>query len=282
MSVSNNVQSIAQAVADRRQRPLLILYWPDESHVQENDVRDLRKFLRNQQLTRTRKTGLMDVLIETVGGETNVPYLIGQMIHDYAEKIAFLVPNKALSAGAEICLAGHRIIFGEDAVLSPIDTIYTDEEGKQLSETTIEHFRELADESSEDATRSAIVENTIGRIEHQLIADTYRESRVAGRHAQKLLQQYMLKDSSEETITSVLEQLTTQAPSHDWRIDYHIAKEIGLKAERMDEETSDTTKDLAKQIMCEIVTGDRNDGKTGNAAYFLYVTPTPSAPLTGS
>ena len=274
MTESNNCQDIAQAIADKRQRPLLVLYWPDESHVQENDVRELRKFLRKQQLTRTRKIELMDVLIETIGGETNVPYQIGQMIHDYAVEIAFLVPNKALSAGAEICLAGHRIIFGEDAVLSPIDTIYTDDEGKQLSETTIEHFRELADESSEDATRSAIVENTIGRIEHQLIADTYRESRVAGRHAKMLLQQYMLQNSSEETISAVLEQLTTQAPSHDWRIDYHIAKEIGLKVKRMDEETSDMTKNLSKQILCEFVTGDRNDGKTGNAAYFLYATPT--------
>ena len=149
---------------------MLVLYWPDEGGVQENDVGDLRRFLKAQGLTRVQVLPRLDVLIETNGGESEPPYLIGQMLHDYADKISFLVPNKALSAGTEICLAGHQVVLGEDAILSPIDTQISDEEGRWWSETVIEHLRELADGADQEETRTAIIESTIGSISPETIA----------------------------------------------------------------------------------------------------------------
>ena len=90
-------QEQARAISAHRGRSLLVLYWPDDGEVQENDVRDLRKFLKAQGLSRDTVLPRLDVLIETIGGESDPPYLIGQMLHDYADKISFLVPNKALS-----------------------------------------------------------------------------------------------------------------------------------------------------------------------------------------
>jgi len=157
----------------------------------------------------------LDVLIETIGGESDPPYLIGQMLHDYADKISFLVPNKALSAGTEICLAGHQVIMGEDATLSPIDTQFRDDEGRWWSETAIEHFRELADGAEGEDTRTAIIASTIGSIAPETIAKAYRESRVAAQHAEQLLNQHMLKDASPDQIKEVLDRLTKTAPSHE-------------------------------------------------------------------
>ena len=273
MSAENKLQAQAQAVAAERGWPLLVTYWSDDGGIQRSDVKDLRKFLKAQGLTRQGKLVRLDVLIETDGGDTDAPYLIGQMLHDYADKISFLVPNKALSAGTEICLAGNHIIMGEDATLSPIDTQFLDDDENWWSETTIEHFRELADEAQTDATRAAIIENTIGNVSSGIIARVYREGRVAAQHAKQLLRQYMMKDASQDRVAEVLDRLTKTAPSHEWAIDYHLAKEIGLKVKRMDEGLCDLTGKLVAQIKCEITIGERSDGKTGESAYFMYATP---------
>lgn len=273
MSAENRLQTQAQAVADKRGRPLLVMYWPDEGEIQEGDVRELRKFLKVQGLTRQATLERLDVLIETLGGDTEAPYLIGQMLHDYADRISFLVPSKAISAGTEMCLAGNNIIMGEDATLSPIDTQFSDDEGHRWSETTIEHFRELADGAQSMETGAAIIQSTIGSISPEIIAKVYRASRVAAQHAEKLLNQYMLKDADAELIKEVLNMLTKSSPSHDWAIDYHLAKEIGLKVKRMDEELCDLTGKVVALIKCEIAIGDRGDGKTGDSAYFMYATP---------
>ena len=274
-------QEQAQAIAAHRGRSLLVLYWPDDGEVQEDDVRDLRKFLKAQGLTRDTMLPRLDVLIETIGGESDPPYLIGQMLHDYADKISFLVPNKALSAGTEICLAGHQIIMGEDATLSPIDTQIRDDEGRWWSETAIEHFRELADGAEGEDTRTAIIESTIGSIAPETIAKAYRESRVAAQHAEQLLNQHMLKDASPDQIQEVLDRLTKTAPSHEWAIDYHLAKQIGLKVKRMDEGLNELTKNVASQMKCEIAVGNRRDGKTGNSVYFIFA-PASNEPASGT
>lgn len=271
MNTENKPQ--AQVVADERGRPLLVMYWPDEGGVQRADVRELRKFLKAQGLTRQKKLEHLDVLIETQGGDAEAPYLIGQMLHDYAEQIWFLVPNKAISAGTEICLAGNHIVMGEDATLSPIDTQIHGQDGNWWSETVIEHFRELADGASTVDGSAAIIENTIGRISPDIIAQAYREGRIAAQHAEQLLNQYMLHDAAPEQIKDVLDSLTKTAPSHEWAIDYHLAKEIGLKVKRMDEELCDLTGKLTTQIKCEITIGERSDGKDGDSPYFVYTTP---------
>ena len=195
------------------------------------------------------------------------------MLHDYADNISFLVPNKAVSAGTELCLAGNHIVMGDDATLSPIDTQIKDDDDNWWSETAIEHFRELADGADTEQASAAIIENTIGQIPPDIIAKVYRASRIAAQHAEKLLNQYMLHEAAPDQIAGVLNRLTKAAPSHDWAIDYHLAKEIGLKVKRMDEELCDLTSTLAAQIKCEIAIGDRSDGKTGDSAYFLYATP---------
>lgn len=184
---------------------------------------------------------------------------------------SFLVPNKALSAGTEICLAGHQVVLGEDAILSPIDTQFGDEEGRLWSETAIEHLRELADGAKQEETRAAIIESTIGNIAPETIARAYRESRIAAQHAEQLLKQYMLKDAASERVEDILERMTKKAPSHEWSIAHHLAKEIGLKVKRMDEELNGLTKTLASTLRSEIAVGNRSDGKTGNSAYFVYV-----------
>ena len=273
MHENDDPQEQTQVMADALGMPTLVLYWPDGRGIEISDVRELRTFLKSQGLSRLQTAGQMAVMIETFGGIVGVPYLIGQMLHDYADEIVFLVPNKAYSGGTEICLSGNQIIFGEDATLSPIDTQVPDAVGNRWSDTAIHNFRELADGAEHDATRAAIIEATIGFISPPTIAEVYRLSRMATQHARVLLQTYMLKDSSEEQIEHVLAWLTHLAPSHEWEIDYHLARDIGLKVQRMGEELSDFTKQLAATLAHEVAAEERLDGNSKNDLYLIYAVP---------
>ena len=264
-------QSKAQQIADERENPLLVLYWPDEGMISEEDVPALREFLRKEGLSRKNKGRHLDILIETIGGETGAPYLIGQMLHDYAENIIFLVPNKSLSAGTQLCLAGHSILMGEDALLSPIDTQFTDEEGRKWSETWVEKLRELADGAQNEATQSAIIQSTLSEVDVHLIAEAYSQSRAIGAHARKLLDQHMLRGADNEQLDGIIAELVYNSPGHDWEIDYEIAVDIGLKVERMGEALSQDTKELAKILKDKTAKGTREDDESGSVPCFMYV-----------
>lgn len=273
MTDQHDPQEQTQILADALGMPVLVLYWPDTRLIETTDVRELRTFLKSKGLSRLQTATEMAVVIETFGGAVGVPYLIGQMLHDYADEIAFLVPNKAQSAGTEICLDGNQIIFGEDAILSPIDIQVTDGEGNRWSDTAIDNFRELADGAEHDSTRAAIIEATIGLLPPRMIADVYRLSRMEAQHARALLHEYMLKDAEPDQIEYVLQWLTKLAPSHEWDIDYHLARDIGLKAQRMSEDLSDFTKELMSVLEHEVLADQRLDGKPQNALYLLYAAP---------
>ena len=224
-------------------------------------------------LSRNNRLKTLDVLIETTGGSGDESYLIGQMIHDYAEQINVLVPNKAYSAGTVLCLAATKILLGEDATLSPIDSNLEDEGGNKTTTATVHLLTDLAASMPDENSRAAVIESTIGRMDPSEIADMHRETRLMEQHARKLLSQYMLHDADEETIKDVVANLTTETPSHESVIDYHLARDFRLKVKRMSEQTSDLTRDVCRRIECELLTGERKDSRTGDCLYISYRAP---------
>ena len=66
MTAEDKLQAQVQAVSAERGRPLLVMYWSDDGEIQPGDVKDLRKFLKAQGLTRQEKLARLDVLI-TIG-----------------------------------------------------------------------------------------------------------------------------------------------------------------------------------------------------------------------
>ena len=259
----------AQELCEALGVPLLVMFWPDERGIVQDDVRTLREFLKEQ--TASRPADEVIVLLETHGGEEIPTYLIAQLLHDYANQVEFLVPNEALSGGTMICLAGNRILFGEDAILSPIDP-QKDTGESQMSITAVDSMIDLAKKAESESIGTAIIENTVGRMDPVEIAEIYRANQAYHDYAKKLAEQYMFNDGPEKA-EQVLEEITKEAPSHDWAIDYHIATEIGLKAERLKEHLSDLAKSVTDRIREEISRGNRNDGRTGEAPYFLLKIP---------
>ena len=76
----------------------------------------------------------------------------------------------------------------------------------------------------------------------------YRQRAIAETYARRLLEDYMLKDASPDQLERVLDGLITNAPSHDFDMDYHICSEIGLVVEEADQQLSDLAQDLLQTL----------------------------------
>jgi hypothetical protein len=74
----------------------------------------------------------------------------------------------------------------------------------------------------------------------------FRERTLTGDYAERLLSDYMLVGelNKEHLTEQIIQKLLFEMPSHNFEMDYHICKEIGLPVEEMDEQESDMAKEL--------------------------------------
>src|SRR5690606_24230974 len=76
------------------------------------------------------KRGTLVVLIETTGGYIEVVERIYEVFRKNYNKVNFVVPNYAYSAGTVLVLSGDEIYMDYYSVLGPIDPQIQNEEGK--------------------------------------------------------------------------------------------------------------------------------------------------------
>ncbi len=78
----------------------------------------------------------------------------------------------------------------------------------------------------------------------------FREREVTKYYAEILLDQYMLNNTpdKEEIIKHIVNMMVFKFPSHEFEIDYNIAKRVGLSVEEMSIDLSDRTKLLIKLL----------------------------------
>jgi hypothetical protein len=189
----------------------------------------------------------------------------------YAKKTSFLVPFHAYSGGTLLCFSGNRIDLGGYAVLGPIDITVG---GIELA--SIDYFMNFAERCRENIERmlgkviqdranvpSPIVNPTpCSEVECALLVEMvkqvgalnvgrfFRERTLTGHYAFRLLHDYMFgsepnKKSLSENISN---QILFEFPSHDFDMDYHICKELGLPVFEMTETESDKTKSLVNKL----------------------------------
>ena len=81
------------------------------------------------------------------------------------------------------------------------------------------------------------------------IAKVFREKNISQAYAKELLACYMFRRSgSDPVIDGILRRLVTEAPSHQFAMDYHICKDVGLKVEEMTENLSDCCNELLRHV----------------------------------
>lgn len=270
--IREKVGNAAESLARHLNGPLLIMYYPDEAEIDTEDVAILYQHLRWQGLTPDRPLPALNVALHTLGGDANASYRLAQLLRDFAGKVTFIVPEQAYSGGTTIALAGDRIVLAHYAVLSPIDVglvtsyvgteVDTDEE--RLEPVAMDHYIEVATNvkvkiesalqergvsdawsAADKALMIAMVENPESAMR---IGTYYRQRNIAERYARQLLENYMLKDASPERVQDVIDGLITQAPDHEFDMDFHICSDIGLVVSEADQELSDLSKNLVEVL----------------------------------
>lgn len=63
----------------------------------------------------------LDVLFYCRGGAVTAARRIALMLHGFADRLSFIVPDRCESSGTIMALAAHEILAGEAAIFSPVD-----------------------------------------------------------------------------------------------------------------------------------------------------------------
>jgi hypothetical protein len=75
----------------------------------------------SNQLRTIKKVPDIDLLLNSIGGDTMVPWRMVSMIREYCDKFSVLVPYKAHSSATMIALGADEIVMSDLSELSPID-----------------------------------------------------------------------------------------------------------------------------------------------------------------
>ena len=107
------------------------------------------------------------------------------------------------------------------------------------------------------------------------IATFYRQRNIAERYARQLLENYMLRDAHPERVQGVIDGLITQAPDHDFDMDYHICSDIGLKVTEANQELSDLAKELLRELESatdsNVICGRKFNNSLERMPFFHYI-----------
>jgi hypothetical protein len=246
-----------------RKRPLLVLYYPWKARVKEWDLDDVYQTLRSSGATPESKIAELDVFLHSTGGSPVGGYRLAQLIRDFADNVAFLVPEHAYSAATLLCFSGNQVRLGHCAGLSPIDItlVYAK---REVELATIDSFMDFA----QDARRK--MEELLGQLDNHArsnvdsellvamveevgameIGKYYRERNLTGRYAQTLLESYMFAGflDKEQRRKDVIKHFLFGAPAHEFHLDYHLCADWGLEAVEMNTGESDVAKEVLKKL----------------------------------
>lgn len=262
----SEVQQAARNLANRIKGPLLLMYYPEDAEIEVADIAKLYKVLRKEKLATNLKNRIptLNVVLHTEGGDSNASYRIAQLLHDFAQKVTFIIPEYAYSGGAMITLAGEKIILAHYAVLSPINVITGNDFGETREPVAMKYYIKMAadakaavvkaleeaeavntDSTVENALMTAMIENPINAM---YVAQLYQQYSRDEKHALQLLKNYMLKDKDPEERDKVIQGLIYDSPDHEMDMDYHICQDIGLIVKEADQELSDLSKKLVRTL----------------------------------
>ena len=247
-----------------RQRPLLVLYYPAKSRINEWDLGDVYATLRSSGATPENRIPKLDVLLDSYGGHPVAGYRLAQLIRDFCDEASFLIPDHAYSAATLLCFAGEQIRLAHFAGLSPIDITLVFESGKaprkEVELATVDSFmdfariarkmieEQLAEIGCNGTTNvdSDLLVAMVREVGPMQVGKYYRERGLTGQYAETLLDSYMFANHAdrEQRRKDVIRKFLFGAPAHDFHLDYHLCTEWGLEVKEMPTVESDLTKEV--------------------------------------
>jgi hypothetical protein len=104
-----------------------------------------------ESLRRQGRVPALDVVAYLRGGEVNAARRLALLLHEFTDRLRFIVPHHCESSGTLMALAAHEIVAGPLALFSPIDPHLTGAESNgsspsALSSQDIRQFAKMGQE----------------------------------------------------------------------------------------------------------------------------------------
>lgn len=188
-----------------------------------------------EHLRRFGKVKKIDVLLYSTGGHTLASWALANMVREYCDELAVLVPHRALSAATLFALAADELVMSHLGQLSPIDPSITSplgptvqipaQPGQQrvipISVEDVIGFLELAKTEAgienEDAMLP-IFEQLASQVHPLALGAVFRSRAQIQMLADRLLSFHMGGESHKVERNRIVSLLTRELGSHDYLI----------------------------------------------------------------
>jgi len=199
-----------------------------------------KKRCRRRRIPPAEEAQGLCVVLHTSGGDPDAAYHLGIRLQDFAkERLVFIVPRYAKSAGTLLACAGDEIYLTPISELGPVDPqIYVEETGRWISaKAAVESLRQVIGvlkafpDISPRAVEAIISRLPIVELSHYDSLLGHMESLLTD-----LLSRRMLRDKPEETRKIIAEKLVKGYKYHGKVVHTQEAQQLGLKIRLLDGE----------------------------------------------
>ena len=249
------VDEALRILANKRGRPVLCLF----GGMGPKSVRKVRSLAGE-----LKDFDMLSILLHSPGGDIEDAYRMVLALREYVEDIEVLVPRWAKSAATFFCLAADTIYMGRHGELGPLDPQILDLRGSTMRRSPLESFQALdyllnfSLESLDAVVQelllkapmdipyaiehakpffAAIVSPLYSNVDLHELGDAGRSLAISEDYAVRVMERWGYSDMEREELQPIARKLVWDYPTHGFVIDLIEAQGIGLKAERLDEES---------------------------------------------
>ncbi|MGB9887821.1 MAG: SDH family Clp fold serine proteinase [Moorellales bacterium] len=231
---------LIRAIEERRDSRVIAYFTGDRENVSTRVAPDvLRVFYRH--LEALGRSARLDLFLYTRGGDVLTPWRLINLLREYADRLAVLVPFRAYSAGTLICLGADEIVMGRMGELGPIDPSVANAFNPQdptnptaripVSVEDVSSYISLAQEMAglRSEEQLGLVFRFLSEKVHPLALGNVHRNYVLIRSLARKLLRLHLGSEEEPRIESIVANLTARLYSHNHMISRREAREdIGL------------------------------------------------------
>lgn len=185
----------------------------------------------------------IDLFIFSLGGDTMTPWRLVNLIREYCDNFAVLVPYKAHSAATLTALGADEIVMGTMGELTPIDpTIGTPfnpphpenpNEGKvEIGVEDVMGYINLAREKigiTDQDNLVKIYEKLCDRIHPLAVGGVHRSHALIRLLASKMLKMHMKEKTQVQSVPTIVDYLVEKLYYHNYLISRNEVEDLGLK-----------------------------------------------------
>ncbi len=186
-------------------------------------------------LRRFGRVPSLDVVVYLRGGEVNAARRLALLLHEFTDRLRFIVPHHCESSGTLMSLAAREIVAGPLALFSPIDPHLSGAEGNAsapstLSSQDIRLFAKMSQEwfgFDEEAARTKTLPLLCDNIFPTTLTSFYRATQELEAIGDELLALHM-PAATAETRGAIVRKLLYDFHSHNFALTGEDMRVLGL------------------------------------------------------